>query len=167
VGVILGTVEAVAWIGRHRPGAVRFLVGLVVATSLAATVAWGPSPISTKYRSGLWPLQSERQSAKVAAVDMVPDGVPTSAIYNLLPHLAHRDQIYDFPVPWKDVNWGVRGEHLDDPADVRWIVVDLREISPEDRQLLDALLQHQFQVRSSREDILVAQRVHPPPGKGR
>ncbi len=163
VGVILGTVEAIAWIGRRRPGAMRFLVGLVAATSLAATVAWGPSPISTKYHSGLWPLQADRQSAKVAAVDMIPDGAPTSAIYNLLPHLAHRDRIYDFPVPWKNVNWGVRGEHLDSPAPVQWIVVDLREMSDDDRTLLDSLLEHQFRVRSLRDDILVAQRVHAAP----
>ena len=162
VGVILGTVEAIAWIGRRRPGLVRFLVGLVAATSLAATVAWGPSPISTKYRTGIWPLQSDRQSAKVAAVDLVPDGAPTSAIYNLLPHLAHRDRIYDFPVPWRDVNWGVNGEHLDDPDTVQWIAVDLREVGAEDRQLLDSLLEHQFRTRFLRDDILVAQRVHGP-----
>ena len=54
VGVILATVEAVAVVG-WNPGIRRFLVGLVAATSLAATVAWGPSPISTKFRTGLCP----------------------------------------------------------------------------------------------------------------
>ena len=162
VGVILGTVEAVAWIGRRRPEVMRFLVGVVVATSLATTVAWGPSPIGAKYHSGLWPLQQDRQAAKKAAVDMIPGGAPTSAIYNLLPHLAHREQIYDFPVPWRNVNWGVRGEHLDDPARVRWIVVDLRAVGAEDRELLDALLDRQFRVRSLRDDILVAERVQAP-----
>jgi uncharacterized membrane protein len=160
VGVILGTVEAIAWIARRRPDALRILVGVVVASSLAATVAWGPSPISTKYHSGLWPLQTDRQSAKVAAIEMIPDGAATSAIYNLLPHLAHRDRIYDFPVPWKNVNWGVHGEHLDRPGSVQWIIVDLREMSTDDRTLLDSLLEHQFRVRSRRDDILVAQRVH-------
>ena len=123
VGIILATVEAIAWVAVKKPGLVRFLVGLVVATSLAATVAWGPSPIGVKYHSGIWPLQADRQSARDAAVDLVPDGAPTSAIYNLLPHLAHREKIYDFPVPWRNVNWGVDGEHLDDPAGVQWLVV--------------------------------------------
>ncbi len=40
-GLMLATVEAVAFLGR-RPGVRRFLVGLVAATSLATTVAWGP-----------------------------------------------------------------------------------------------------------------------------
>src|SRR6185503_5986476 len=79
VGIILATVEAIAWVATKWPGLLRFLVGLVVA--------WGPSPISVKYRSGIWPLQADaRHSAQQAAVDTVPDGAPTSAIYNLLPH---------------------------------------------------------------------------------
>src|SRR5215475_2001067 len=124
VGIVLATVEAIAWVAVKRPGLVRFLVGLVVASSLAATVAWGPSPIGVKYHTGIWPLQADRQAAKQAAVDRVPDGAPTSAIYNLLPHLAHRDEIYDFPEPWRHVNWGVDGENMADPAGVQWIVVD-------------------------------------------
>jgi uncharacterized membrane protein len=163
VGLVLAMVEGIASVGRRWPGSRRFLVGLAVASSLAATVAWGPSPISTKYHTGIWPLQSDRQAAKDAAVARVPDGAPTSAIYNLLPHLAHRSEIYDFPVPWKNVNWGVEGEHLADPAGVRWIAVDLREVSTDDRKLLDSLLEHQFRVRFLREDILVAERVHAPP----
>jgi uncharacterized membrane protein len=167
VGIILATVEAIAWVAAHRPGLVRFLVGLVVATSLAATVAWGPSPISTKYHSGIWPLQEDRQAAKQEAVDRIPDGEATSAIYNLLPHVAHRDQIYDFPVPWRNVNWGVRGEHLDDPASVRWILVDRREMSTDDQALLKRLLAHQFVAVYDHDDIVVAKRVHAPPRKSK
>ena len=90
-------------------------------------------------------------------------GRPTSAIYNLLPHLAHRDQIYDFPVPWRNVNWGVDGEHLANPADVRWIVVDRREMSTDDLALFERLLQRQFRAVFDRDDIVVAKRVRPPP----
>ncbi len=162
VGIILATVEAIAWVAVKKPGLVRFLVGLVVATSLAATVAWGPSPISVKYHSGIWPLQSDRQAAKDAAVDLVPDGAPTSALYNFVPHLAHRDRIYDWPVPWRNVNWGVEGEHLADPADVQWIVLDRSSISTEDKALLDHLLSHQFKLVMDRDDIVVARRIHPP-----
>ena len=163
VGIILATVEAIAWVAVKRPGLVRFLVGLVVASSLAATVAWGPSPIGVKYHTGIWPLQSDRQAAHDQAVDLVPDGAPTSAIYNLLPHLAHRDEIYDFPVPWRNVNWGVDGEHLADPARVQWVVVDRRELSTDDLALLNRLLAHQFRVVLDRDDMVVAKRVHPPP----
>jgi uncharacterized membrane protein len=165
VGIILATVEAIAWVAKRWPGLVRFLVGLVVATSLAATVAWGPSPISVKYHSGIWPLQADRQAAHDAAVAAVPDGAPTSAIYNLLPHLTHRAEIYDFPVPWRNVNWGVDGEHLADPANVQWIVVDRREMSAEDQALFDRLTERQFRIVHDEEDMVVAKRVKPPPNR--
>ena len=163
VGIILATVEAIAWVAVKKPRLVRFLVGLVVATSLAATVAWGPSPISVKYRTGIWPLESDRQTAREEAVARVPDGAPTSAIYNLLPHLAHRGRIYDFPVPWRNVNWGVDGEDFPHPADVQWLAVDRREMSTEDVALLERLTRHQFRVVYDHDDVVVAKRVHPPP----
>jgi hypothetical protein len=134
----------------------------VLVAALVTSVAWGPSRFGDDYATGTWPLQSDRQSAKEAAVAAVPDGAPTSAIYNLLPHLAHREQIYDFPVPWRNVNWGVHGEHLADPADVQWIVVDRRIISAADAALLDHLLQRQFRVVFERDDIVVARRVSRP-----
>jgi uncharacterized membrane protein len=165
VGIILATVEAIAWVAKRWPGLVRFLVGLVVATSLAATVAWGPSPISVKYHSGIWPLQADRQAAHDAAIAAVPDGAPTSAIYNLLPHLTHRAEIYDFPVPWRYVNWGVDGEHLADPANVQWIAVDRREMSSEDQALFDRLTSRQFRIVFDEEDMVVAKRVKPPPNR--
>jgi hypothetical protein len=161
-GLVLATVEGIAWAGR-RPTARRVLVGVVLGASLIATVNWGPSRVGDQYATGTWPLQSDRQAAKEAAVALVPDGAPTSAIYNFVPHLAHRELIYDFPNPWRVVNWGVRGEHPPDPGVVRWIVVDRREISADDSALLRRLLRRQFEVVSERDDILVAKRIHAPP----
>ena len=45
-----------------------------------------------------------------------PTARPRARSTTCSPHLAHRDEIYDFPVPWRNVNWGVDGEHLADPA---------------------------------------------------
>jgi uncharacterized membrane protein len=61
-GVVLATVEAIAWMARN-PTARAFVIGLVVATSFASTVAWGPSPLSTQYRSGWWPLANDSRLA--------------------------------------------------------------------------------------------------------
>src|SRR5205823_5467483 len=67
-GIMLATVEAVAFLGRTRRLR-RLLVGLLLATSLATTVAWGPSPISTRYHNPLWPLEHDpRLPAYQAAV---------------------------------------------------------------------------------------------------
>jgi uncharacterized membrane protein len=161
-GIILATVEAVARMGKS-PGLRRFLVGGLLVTSFGSTVAWGPSPFSVKYHSGLWAQGADpRRAAKEAALAMVPARAPTSAIYYLSPHLTHRTKIYEFPVPWKPVNWGVRGENLDDPAGVRWLVLDRQLLNPDDKALLTRLLSGEFKVRFDRSDIIVAERVRPP-----
>ena len=160
-GAVLATVEAVAWLGRSA-SARAFLVGTVVATSLAATVAWGPSPVSTKFRSGLWALRvDERLPALRAATALVPDGAAVSAHYRFVPHLTHRPRVYEWPVPWRNVNWGVRGENLHDPASVDWLVIDERLVRADDGALLNRLLATEFTVRFQRDDVLVAQRRAP------
>lgn len=161
-GVTIATVEGIARLGRRgeRRG---FLVGAVLATSIASSVVWGPAPWSAQYDSGIWPLRADpRNAAKAEAVRLVPDGAATSAIYNLVPHMTHRDLIYEFPVPWCNVNWGVEGEGLDDPADVDWIAVDTFLLGDEDRRMLDDLLAEEFSVRFDREGVMVAERVRPP-----
>ena len=161
-GIILATVEAVAKLGK-TPGLRRFFVGLLLVTSFGATVAWGPSPVSVKYHSGLWPQGVDpRAPAKQAAIRLVPPREATSAIYYLAPHLTHRTKIYEFPVPWKNINWGVMGENLDDPADVEWLVLDRTLLNADDQALVAQLLTEEFVMRFDQSDIFVAERVKAP-----
>jgi uncharacterized membrane protein len=162
-GIMLGTVEAIALLGRNL-AVRRFLVGLVVVTSFGATVAWGPSPVGTKFRQGYWPLGvDERRAAKRKAMRVVSDSRSVSAIYDFVPHLTHRERIYEFPVPWRNVNWGVRGEHLHNPASVQWIAVDRHLLGDDDKRLLTDLLQSQFALEFDVDDIVVARRIAPGP----
>ncbi len=144
----LATVEGIAWL-RHTSWR-RFAVGFVGACALAASVAWGISPISTQFRTGYWPLDGNaRQATLDAAVATVPDDAAVSAPYNIVPHLAHRTQIYTFPNPFIPHNWGVAGVAPDDPDldhtpdEVEWIIVDRLSIGPESREakLLATLLE--------------------------
>jgi uncharacterized membrane protein len=162
VAVMVGTVEAIALVKNQR--ARRGLVALILVTSFASTVAWGCSPLSRDYRSGIWPLQPEANgAAKTEALRLLPRDAPTSAAYNLVPHITHRTKVYEFPVPWRDVNWGVNGENLDDPAGVQWLLVDRSLLNSDDTQLLDTLLRTEFTVRFERDGIVLAQRTKPPP----
>ncbi|MDQ3898162.1 MAG: DUF2079 domain-containing protein [Actinomycetota bacterium] len=161
-GVILATVEAIAFLGR-TPSRRAFLVGLVAATSLASTVAWGPSPISTKYHTGLWVGRGDPSlAAKKGAVDLVPARASASVSFEFAPHMTHRQKIYEWPVPWRNLNWGVRGENLDDPGGVDWLVIDRLLLTSEDAELLDRLLAREFTVVSERQSIVVARRIRPP-----
>ena len=76
--------------------------------------------------------------------------------------MSRRTKIYEFPVPWKPINWGVKGENLDDPAGVRWLVLDRQLLNPDDKTLLAQLLAGEFTVRFDQQDIVVAERVQPP-----
>jgi hypothetical protein len=161
-GVTIATVEGVARLPTLH--AKRALVGVLVVSSFATTIAWGPSPIGREYRNGWWPLSANAvYGVDRAAVAMIPKGAAVSASYDYVPHLSHRTRVYEFPVPWRNVNWGVRGENLDDPSRVEWLVVDRRLIDPDGATVLHDLLVHQFAVRSDADGIIVAQRVRPGP----
>ena len=171
--VALASVEGVARL-RSLPWR-RCAVGLVAASALATSVAWGMSPISTQYRNGYWPLAGNaRQSELEAAVDAVPSDAAVSATYNIVPHLSHREQIYTFPNPWYPLNWGVAGaaphdpDHDHVPAEIDWIVVDRTTHVPDGREevLIDELLASgEFEVVSDEAGILVAERAQPPVGE--
>jgi uncharacterized membrane protein len=161
--IILATVEAIAWLGKTAT-ARAFLVGLVAATSLASTVAWGPSPIGIKYRSGLWALHPDpRNVIREKAVDLVPSQGSASVHYNFAPHMTHRELVYEWPVPWLPLNWGVKEENQHDPADVDWLLVDRLQMSEVDKPILARLLDNgEFAIRMEEQNIVVAERVRPP-----
>lgn len=167
----LAAVEGVAFV--RRPGLRRFAVGLVVASALATSVAWGPSPIGVKYRVGFWPLAGNaRQAAIEEALALPPPDAAVSAIFNLVPHLSHRRQIYSFPNPWTRKNWGVGGVAPDDPDsdhspdEVEWVIVDrqrLTEGSAPAELFARLVREGEFDVVYERDDVVVARRVSPPP----
>ena len=99
----------------------------MLACSVVATIAWGPSPIGAAYRDGEWALDAfpEFQRAR-RAVAMVPDDAAVSATYDLVPHLTHRAEIYSFPNPWQSMNFGIDGEPRRSGTRVEWIAADQR-----------------------------------------
>lgn len=160
-GCMVATVEAVARFGRDaRSRAV--LVGGLVAAVVAATIVWGPSPVGRDYRTGIWPHhEGPHQELWETAVATVPERAPVSALYNLVPHMTHRERIYEFPVPWCNVNWGVDGENLHDPGAVEWLAVDRGLLPDSGRELLDDLLDAEFEPRLDVDGVVVAERVVP------
>ena len=157
VGVFLATVEACARWGRTQAGR-RFLVGLVGAASLAANVAWSPSPLGVKYHSGIWATAQPKHRAVNAAIRLIPGGAPTAATYYLVPHLTHRTLIYEFPNPWITTNWGIADRDPPDPSKVDWLVVDT-SLNGTAAPLYARLTSGEFQVVFDESGIVVAHRV--------
>ncbi|HEV2825829.1 MAG TPA: DUF2079 domain-containing protein, partial [Actinomycetota bacterium] len=79
--------------------------------------------------------------ARRAALDLVDEGAPVSAQFNLVPHLSHRVEVYEFPNPFRAVNWGVAGDEHPEatPERLRFVVVQRDLLGEQDRELLDRL----------------------------
>ncbi len=147
------------------------IVAGVLVAAVVTSVLWGCASYSRHYTDGTWPLSRDPRVPIIdGALRSVPADASASVAYTFDTHLTHRPKVYEFPVPWCNVNWGVRGEHLDDPSQVQYLVLD-RELldDPADpfgtarsNALLDDLLSYEFKVVSDDQGILVARRVNPP-----
>ena len=159
-GVFLATVEACAKRGGTAAGQ-RFMVGLVVVAALAANVAWGPSPISSDFHSGIWAQPGPKDNALNRAISMVPPGASASATYSIDDHMSHRVLIYEYPNPWVVSNWFVNISKPPDPSKVDWLVLDTSETGNQ-TALYEALItKREFKGVFNKDGILVLHRVKP------
>ncbi|MGB8861376.1 MAG: DUF2079 domain-containing protein [Ilumatobacteraceae bacterium] len=116
--IVLGSIYALEVVGQVWR---RRLVGLVLATSAWAALMWGVVPLGTIIAPGApHPLGREQpvhglpdDAETVAAREIlaqVPEGASVSAYHQLTPQLANREQIYQFPNPFRVVLYGVGAE---------------------------------------------------------
>jgi uncharacterized membrane protein len=161
--VTIAAVEGVAFLARaiRWRYAADVIAVVVLACAFAASIAWGPSPIGHEYRAGEWALAAVPTTASAhEAVALVPDGATVSATYNMVPHLAHRPEIYSFPNPWVSVNFGIDGKPRRSGARVDWIVADRRVLDKATAQLLKGFFDRgKFRVVFDKDEYVVARRA--------
>ena len=112
---------------------------LLIACALVADIKVGPAIWSDTPALGPAPSQT---ATRQEAFALIPDDAVVSAQYNFVPHLAHRRDIYEFPNPFRAVNWGLLGGQEHDPADVDsvdYVVVEPASVGEEDRATLREL----------------------------
>ena len=91
-------------------------LGVLAAATLLTAYLWAPMPWG---RTALYYGDTDNVYARSAReiFDLVPDGAVVSANYRVTPHLAHRKEIYQFPVPFRIVLYGpdtsLEGQRLD------------------------------------------------------
>jgi hypothetical protein len=107
--------------GRSTRVSVRGVcLAVLVVASVTGAVLWSPTPIGGAASWYGRPDNAWASSARELMDEIPPDAV-VSANYRLTPHLAHRREIYQFPVPFRVVLYGpddsLEGTRLDDRAD--------------------------------------------------
>jgi uncharacterized membrane protein len=156
--IVIAAIEGVALTFRHRLGR-RFVLPWMVVCAYVSNVAWSPSPISPN--DIVWAQPTDRHPAMRIALTLVPDDVSVTASYSLLPHLSHREQIYDWPNPFIEAYWGNDdGYRLPDPSTIDYLVLDLQTVGNDRRGLVDQLTGPggEYEVLFQQDDVLVARR---------
>jgi uncharacterized membrane protein len=133
-----GAVAGLAWVrSARRPLLAPALVLLVL---VAGFTSWryGPAPWA---RDPVAIPAGPTDQARRAALELVDEGAPVSAQFNLVPHLGHRVEVYEWPNPFRAVNWGVAGdEHPGATLErLRFVVVQRDLLGEQDQELLGEL----------------------------
>jgi hypothetical protein len=125
-------------------------------------IAWSPSPISAVLdREPIWAEPSPRHDVIRKAMQLIPDDASVTATYGILPHLTHREQIYDWPNPWIMAYFGNDdGYRLPDPSTIEYIILDRRNVGADQQELVDSLIAPggDFEVLFDEDEILVGRR---------
>jgi uncharacterized membrane protein len=156
-----GAVAGLAAVRRRRRRLLAPLLVLLVLVAGFMDWRFGPAPWS---REPVAIPSGATDAARRQALALVDPDAPVSAHYNLVPHLAHRSKVYEFPNPFRAVNWGVTGDtHPPAAAEaVRFVVVQRDLLGEEDRKLLDRLqADPAWRTRLDRDNVVVLERPGP------
>lgn len=153
-------VATIAGIARFRSQRVRAVLttGLVVA-AVAGAYLWGP--LGRDPRGIADPGSPQAQAAR-EAIATIPDDAVVSAHYRYVPHLTHRERIYEFPNPWRASNWGDasrEGERLPAAADVDHVLFHASVLDdPGDARIVRRLERAGFERTFSSEGVVLLRR---------
>jgi uncharacterized membrane protein len=174
--IMIAMVEGVAFLLRRRPQFWGTLAGWMLLCSFVSNVAWSPSPIGDRY-VGAWAraqpcaknapkeqcARAQHHAALNDAIRLVPKDAALTATFALLPHLAHRRLVFDWPNPFVQAYWGNNGENPANAAVLEYLVLDRNHIGEKEQPMVSELTKPggEFEVLLDRDQVLVAKRVRP------
>ena len=161
--IVIAAIEGAHRLWRFRI-VQRLLIPWLLVWAYVTNVAWSPSPLSNNY-DGVGAGEPTARHRCEAAVELVPDDASVTATYALLPHLSHREQIYDWPNPFVAAYWGNDDEYrLPDPSTIEYLVVDRHHVGPAQQELFADLIDGDpYEVLFDQDDVVVAAGRLPPP----
>jgi uncharacterized membrane protein len=158
----LAAVAGLEVVAARRRALLAPLLVLLVLLALATDRLAGPALWS---KDKVLPAASAVDASRSAALATVPPGEPVSAQFHLVTHLTHRTGAYEFPNPFRAVNWGLAGDgHSAAEVDaVRWVVVEPALLGQDDRNLLERLRRNgQWRVAYDSGGVEVLERAAEP-----
>ncbi len=121
--VVGGSVYAVSRVATHLR---TWLVSALLACSVVCAAMWTPLPfMRVEYPS--WSPSHPAVTAAHDAMDQIPADAVVSAFHTLTAHMARRERIYAFPVPFRRVLYGpnvfAKGDRLPFADEVQYVVL--------------------------------------------
>ncbi len=116
---------------------------------------WGPVG---RNRAFVGDPSSPHAKAARRAIDLIPRNASVSSHYTFVPHLTHREQIYDFPNPWRAQNWGREGENVPNPDTVDYVIVPTH-MAGDEREVIISLRSSAFDPIYEAEGIVLLKRA--------
>jgi uncharacterized membrane protein len=135
---VLVTASAFA-IARFRSERARVILSILVLTS-AIISGWLWGPMGRRGQSVGDPSSSSSAAIR-SAIDVIPPDASVSAVYYAVPHLTYREDIYEFPTPWRAQNWADGsndGERLPVADEIEYVMVP-DEMEPDLQRIVDDL----------------------------
>jgi hypothetical protein len=111
----------------------QWLVVAVLISTLVSMWVWAPLPLMRTQMASYSPSHPAVAAAR-QAIDEVPDDAVVSAFHTLTAHMARRERIYVFPVPFRRVLYGpnvfAKDDRLDFVDEIQYVILP-RELDGE------------------------------------
>ena len=138
---LLGVATVIA-VSRLRADFARYLAtGTVAFAALASAYYWGPMPGMAHPTVVADPSTPAVRDLN-HAVSLIPPNASVSALFSYVPHLDHRKEIYNFPVPFKAEYWGTftqDGQRLPQADHVDYLVLPPVMSDPDTEHVLEQI----------------------------
>jgi uncharacterized membrane protein len=154
----IATVAGLAVVAARRRALLAPLCLLLVVVALVMDQRYGPAPWS---HEKIVATATPADQVKQRALAMIPPDAPVSAQFNLVPHLTHRVEVFEFPNPFRAANWGLNGDvhSAGDQNELRYVVVD-RSLLDQDQQTLlrDLQASPDWTTRLDQDNVVLLER---------
>lgn len=128
--LVIGAMYGISRMAEHLR---TWLASVVLAASLMCCFIWTPLPLM-RTEMPRWSPSHPAVAAAHEAINKVPADAVVSAYHTLTAHMARRERIYVFPVPYRRVLYGpnvfAKGDRLEFANEVQYVILP-RELEGE------------------------------------